>query len=571
MASQARLRASDITSSSRYPTHPDDFLAKYKTSAMYQVLFNPDLFEIIVRFLYGAEGLYDPSSVACLARSSRRLHPTACRVLWRDMDSLVPLLKLIPGFTWKQCREEGDEMRWEADASRPSSEALSQAVDTVKFERYSRYIKHFAWTGEDITSETLKFFVKTLSSLDKPWLPVLQVFTDQSLEDVPPLAVFGAPTLVDLCLTPTLAKEKTLANIFKELPSRCPKLRELHMLEPDPDSDSESEQTDIPWLSKSRTFYSEFSNFLRMGVSERSLMGLRVLRMTSAIVWEDVVLLARLPRLEVVDVCLSVERETTEFERLLPNSFPSLTQLWLALHQLDAAAMHLLDSIHSVCLSDLEMTIVGAAPDVTATRKFFERLVRSPFAGALTTLYFEVDEATQSMKSPSIHPPTSSVHTLRPLLGLQNLRRLSIAFPRILLRDEDIEALASAWPRLQSIRIHQTWDGELPVGVQALSHFVVKCPDLEEIGFDVGLSDDERKFVHRGSPTSTSSVKRHHCRDLCPTEIGTYYVRAYLMVMFPNTSTQEDEEELFAYIARIPSEQSAQPQAADVAQGLLTV
>ncbi|TFY62437.1 hypothetical protein EVJ58_g3867 [Rhodofomes roseus] len=505
----------------------NNFLAKFKSSAIYKVLFIPDLCDIIVRFLYDPDRPETRVSVARLARTHPKLHHTASRILWGNMDSFVPLLKLIPGYTWRKDRDERGDTRWDVEEANTTGSKSSQTVvDTVRFEHHSRYVKKFIWTDKDLTPRTLSFFVNALSSLNKPWLPAVRVFDDLSLHSVPPFALVASPNLQDLWVTATLAKEEALMALFDELLSRCRDLQHLHIREP--------RRTDERGLGDSKVFYPAFTNFLRKGIDGKALMGLRTLRMTVPIVWEDIVSLARLPCLEGVDVALWIDPKLpTDLERLPPGSFPSLTRLWLDLPALNAEAEHLLDSIDSVCLADISMLITDVAPDAMRVCRLFEGLTKSPFRDALTRFFFVVSSASQESIVPGSRTLASSTYTLRPLLRLRNLRCLDLGLPRITLCCDDVNALASAFPRLERIKVQQTWDGMTPVGVECLSAFSAKCPDLKHIGFDVWLGR-----------TLCS------CRVLCPDKFNYHCTVAYLMILFPGTATPELRAKYMQYLVR---------------------
>ncbi|TFY68305.1 hypothetical protein EVJ58_g1074, partial [Rhodofomes roseus] len=265
---------SKSTLASPEATKRDAFLAKYRSSPVYRVFFNPDLCDIVLRFLYDPDRPETRVSVARLARTHPKLHHMASRILWGNMDSFVPLLKLIPGFTWRKCRDERGDTRWdveEADAT--DSKSSQTVVDTVRFEHHSRYVKNFTWIDRDLTPRTLSFFVDALSSLNKPWLPTVRVFEDLSLNTIPPFALFASPSLQDLWVTASLVKEEALTAMFDELPLRCRNLRHLHVRAP-------PRWTNERGLGESEAFYPVFTDFLRNGIDGKALMGLRTLRMS---------------------------------------------------------------------------------------------------------------------------------------------------------------------------------------------------------------------------------------------------------------------------------------------------
>lgn len=430
------------------------------------------------------------------------------------------------------------------EAEATDSKSPRTVVDTVHFERHSRYIKKFTWIDNDLSPRTLSFFIDALNSFKKPWLPAVRVFYDLSLHSIPPFALFASPNLQVLWVTATLVKEEALTVMFDELPLRCRDLQHLHVREPT--------WTNERGLGESEAFYPVFTDFLHNGINRKALMGLRTLRMSGPIFWEDVLSLAQLPHLEIADLFVCIDPESTaDFERLPPGSFPSLTCLRLHLPELGAAGEHLFDSIESTCLTDLLVSISDVAPDTTKTRRFYENLTKSPFCDALTRFSFNVSRISQLEPSNlGSRTMTSSISTLWPLLQLRNLYYLSLGLPRVTLACDDISALASAWPCLQTIQVHQIWDGVTPVCVESLSAFSTRCPKLEHIGFDVWVGDRRCPNETCGIPVPTTSVTHHSCRVMCADEPTYYYTVAYLTLLYPKTSTRELEDEIIYYIVR---------------------
>ncbi|KAH9931439.1 uncharacterized protein B0H18DRAFT_1208798 [Fomitopsis serialis] len=534
---------SESTSSSCDLGRHNDLLAEDDASAVPRVLFNEDLLDNIVGFLHHSQYTDDPVSVARLARTSRRLQYTATRALWATLDSLVPLLKLIPGLTWNQHREEGGTVRWDvAEAATTPPDAL--ALNTTRFECYSSLVKTFIWTDQDLAAEAFFFFLNALSEFGKPWLPAVRKFKDQSRDYLPPLVVFGAPTLQSLLVNGFITKEESLLDLLEELPERCAGLQQIHLMC----------TTDAMWSSVNSDFYPNVTTFLVRGIDGASLMGLRHLRTIVPIGWEGMSCLAHMPQLEQLEMFLfDLDFDGLDVQLLPANPFPSLTRVWLHMLELDDGFVELIDNIHSVHLNILQIQIAHKAPDVATTRKFFESVARSAFSRNLTKLCFLVQSTTQTEANPqSLQPPTSSIHTLQPLL-LLDLEVLSIEVPRIFLYSEDIDDMAAAWPRLQGIKIRQTWHIVAPVEVHALLAFA-DCCYLEEIDFDVGMDDVPYELDHH--PRPLTSVRYQSCRIVCRTKATYYYCVAYLDRLYPYATTQEALDKLWEYFDQLDSAQA---------------
>ena len=72
---------------------------------MLQLLQDPDLLKYLLDFILDTPG--GRRSVARIARTGRSLSDPALNTLWRELDSLVPLLALMPGHLLKRPKRPG--------------------------------------------------------------------------------------------------------------------------------------------------------------------------------------------------------------------------------------------------------------------------------------------------------------------------------------------------------------------------------------------------------------------------------------------------------------------------------
>lgn len=140
-------------------------------------------------------------SWARLSKVSWSWNEAANRVLWKNLDSFTPLLRLIPG-----CLRDGiwvghitaslQKSSWFTDQSNQIVEKPITDKTLLRFDQIAAYVQHIDWSEAEWTQEDLKIFT-ALSCYLYDWrpnhdlLPNLRVFrihceTDQSVKLVLP-------------------------------------------------------------------------------------------------------------------------------------------------------------------------------------------------------------------------------------------------------------------------------------------------------------------------------------------------------------------------------------------------
>ncbi|KAH9834884.1 uncharacterized protein C8Q71DRAFT_129940 [Rhodofomes roseus] len=499
-------------------------MALYESSPVYRVLFNEDLFENVVRLLLGLGKGRNHGSVASLACASREFMHTALRVLWERMWSLVPLLKTVPGLVWKSSPiNSGDGVQWHVVV--PQDDPTMLALDTAAFRRYSAYIKCFAWlTNDEITPGTFKFFGLALSSV-RPWFPSIRSlvwFERRMVVTLPPVWVFGVPSLEGFFITASRYEKWTLINILKGLPERCPGLQHLSIQNPVHPEDTR--------LEESSDFAAAFTGFLHKCIEISSgAPNLRTLLSCVPIQWEDIMTLAQMPRLEELAIHVSKE-EPKDFEALPVFAFQGLLVLKLCLETLGGhgVVVRLLDGIGSLRLKDIDVSIAHVAPRERMVHQLFETLSRSAYRQAVERLVYK---AAAHQTDDSSQVLSVSMCTLQPLLQLSNLASLSVTVPNLYLEMDDFCTLSKAWPHLTAIDLQQTAGITYIFPVDWLAPFALYSLKLKTItGIDVMEAiPGESLAAFTDAPNPATPVEAVAC--------GVYEdkqsVRDYLGHLFP--------------------------------------
>ncbi|KAH9834927.1 uncharacterized protein C8Q71DRAFT_132241 [Rhodofomes roseus] len=456
----------------------NDIAALYESSPVYQVLFNEDLFENVVRLLLVAQEGRNYGSVASLALTLRQFTHTALRVLWERMWSLVPLLKTVPGFVWTDYAMDDGSVQWHAVV--PQDDPTKLALDTVAFKRYSAYVKYFVWlTNDDISPATYDFFEQALSST-KPWFPSLRSFRWYErgmIIKAPPLWVVGSQSLESASITASYFGKWRLVGLVKALANRNPDLRHLSIT-------TTMYLEDMP-LGEYRHIGPAITEFLYRCVKISSgVPNLCSLCSCVPVHWKDILMLAQMPRLEHLAIIV-FKKKTEDFGALPDLAFQNLLVLDLGLGTLGGhdIVIRLLDGIGSPRLKNIEVSIARVAPRERMVHQLFETLSRSVYKDAVQRFVYnagahEADDPSQLA--------TVSMCTLQPLLQLSNLASLSIVVPNYYLKMDDFRTLSTVWPNLVAIDLQQTARNPWAIPVFWLAPFAQFSLKLKTIaGFDV--------------------------------------------------------------------------------------
>ncbi|TFY62438.1 hypothetical protein EVJ58_g3866 [Rhodofomes roseus] len=509
-------------------TETRDPVALDKSSPVYRVLFNEDVFGmIVVAALDCAPGTHDRATISRLARTSRGFTRAAMRVLWRKMTSLVPLLRTIPGLKWDKYRRYGTFI-WHVVVPSADPETLA-VLDTRAFERCGRYIKYFVWqSNRDIGRNTLTFFQSALSSSARPWLPAVRSITWHEERGEPtllPLWVFGAPSLRELSITASLGEKPRLLKLFDELRTRCPDLESVHIQHPAP-----LRPVHVPL--RSSEFSSAFRRFLVETIHGPSGgLGLRSLVTCVPLSWDDVSVLAQMSRLEVLNVHLAPATASPNEPPLPPGAFQSLVSLVLEVEELDWTVIRLMDSLDSPTLQSLRVVIVERPPELRM-RDFFSSLARSTFRQRLECFGLEVNYTSLPDKSDGRCVHALSGSTLRPLLQMSGLISLSLIIPRISLCRDDLQTLAKAWSHLRRIKIRQIANVVKPIDVRDLLALAEFAQKLEEVVLDIHGDNVSLPIPEEELPARSRRVRKITCRTF-NNDDDEQAILAYLSYIFP--------------------------------------
>ncbi|KAI0710294.1 hypothetical protein C8T65DRAFT_777735 [Cerioporus squamosus] len=406
---------------------------------------------------------WDPSDRKLL-RSTLAASALVCRVfsekaldaLWRVLDSIVPLLRLLPG-----------------TGSRTNIRIYRDISDAAwsRYQGYARRVRELNSVEATNSSEA------TISIHPSTWQILLQ-------------RLGGAPLL------PMLRRLETVVMLPDPLQGillLSPTLQHLQLSTPDDyyepeDFDPENNifmnnlirHISIPSVPadvrrKIHAAVPEASNHLRSLGRFTALQDLDLYFAGVRIGQETLQALSSLESLRALRAHVSLKKMAPSAS--FRDGFPALDALTLR-----GSAEDILKLLRVLPLDKLTELELNTERRMTAEDyKLFLTSVRSVISSGLTYLSLSPDIFNRSQSALSL------ADLLEPMLSLRELRKLSCQFrtyPKDV-SDDDLHAFALAWPKLTSfwaVYNDEIPDRVQPITVPGLIDLLQRCPHLESVG-----------------------------------------------------------------------------------------
>ncbi|EKM58448.1 uncharacterized protein PHACADRAFT_207269 [Phanerochaete carnosa HHB-10118-sp] len=445
-----------------------------------------------------------------VALVSRSFYEPAMNAVWRKLDGIEPLVRLLP-----------ESLLEENDGDLLVAKGIPSADDWSRFRHHASRVRELrlSWLDEEDESYChIDFSVYRFLRDHSPFeflFPNLQELScyDSILEV---LDLFIGPSVKSL----TVGGEEDISpGIFSIIVKHGQQLCELRLLDYIDLDDEDAIEAASRALS--------------------SLNGLTTLKWNCSVPEDALLHLARLPTLTNLTCALS---DTTSWDLLAnhEHAFSSLHKLVLLVspRQLQHATSFL-SSISPRLLVQLEICIgLGCAFDRPASLDI----------GAFTTLLASISrihtlislELKTSPSSPAI-PGTA----LSPLFDLSNLRRFHTdGFPFTFV-PADIHAMSKGWRKVQKLRFSSSLNGSSTLSLNDLLPFAANCPDLTLFAMRVS-----------GSPSTPTQMSCNPQSSLKLLDIGgdvaehTEGCSAFLSRVFPHVRLE-------SWSCRTPAEHAA--------------
>jgi len=438
---------------------------------MNQALSNPDiLFEICQQVLPWREvSITDAlgrrilvserkarSTLASCARVSRVFSDPALRVLWRQMDTLLPLFNLLP-----YLRGERDII--ELNGYFTDLADAQVLHDWGRFKLYASHVRSATHEQEESLDDRSFAFLKQLNE-GRPLLPSLQELCWEQIGDSgSDIPHFLSPSIRRIFMSvprspSTPSHTRSMEQILRAIQLHAPSVTHIHV-----------------------------SDFGRLWYLQPLIRfeSLRLVHISTSSL--DLPLLLVLPKMtNVVELRLDVdEGQLNSFDNI--EGFAALRKLRLtgtlaAFPQcFKVIRPPLLETIHLNSFDTLTPEICRdcLAPLVPT----FMATLRN-----VHILFGKVSGWSQTTPSPLLD-------FIRPLLGLHGLEGLYLDFHQrwITISDEAVHEMASAWPKLTSLAFYFSYyrqeETQILPSLQSLAEFSQRCPSLRRLRIPIANVD----------------------------------------------------------------------------------
>ncbi|RPD57366.1 hypothetical protein L226DRAFT_573404 [Lentinus tigrinus ALCF2SS1-7] len=396
------------------------------------------------------------STLAAAARVSRAFSKHALDGLWRVLEDIVPLLRILP------CTSSRSHIRVFPD--------ISDAA-WARFQHYALRLRELKSIKPSVPAHpsAWKIIVRRLEGA--PMLPMLRRLETSIMRPEWPVLLLLSPSLEWLQLSPpddyyepegfspetdgfvnSLVQHISLPSVPAEI------RRKVHTVVPEASNH-------ILSLGRFTALQDLDLYFAGIHVGQQTLQALSSLSSLRAL--RAHVLLHTMP-------------STASFR----DGFPALDAL-----SLRGTAEDFLKLLRALPLHKLtELELKSLTRTSVEEYKSFLVSVRSLIPSGLTYLTLCPDIFTRSRAALSL------AELLEPMLSLRELRKLSCQFrtyPKDV-SDDDLRAFATAWPKLTSfwaVYNDHILDRVQPITIAGLADLLQRCPDLESVGIttlDIG-------------------------------------------------------------------------------------
>ncbi|KAI9061692.1 hypothetical protein FKP32DRAFT_1677895 [Trametes sanguinea] len=419
-------------------------------------------------------------TLAQLARVCKAFQEPALSVLWRQLHSLFPLLRLLPSLFMIQ-----EQVIMESRYGAIPSDIYQLPLDmpTEHWDRltnYAAYVRRLYYTDpahrrlRDITAETWKLILRTFS--DRPLLPNLQILkwsVEEADTEFAALAAFLPPSLESLSLE-CIARPSWNVDI-SEL--ECAWRTQLDILVPE-----------LPSRTPRLTSISVFCGIIDPGhvvqtLSTNHPRSLRAMKLSSphdgpSLDLASLMALARFTTVESFEFGLRLG--STPPVGLPPKlELDSLVSLLLNPRGREVGINPAYEVFSSANLRKLHLNNVNYTGDAALRR----------MSTAWAQCFPRLEEfrlwIAYAVGEPLPVPQSSFSQLLGPLLGITSIREfiVDICWIPFVVGDHDITAFAQAWPSLEKLHIglasHDP--SSYQPGLLALLALTTHCPCLASL------------------------------------------------------------------------------------------
>ncbi|KAJ7140593.1 hypothetical protein C8R43DRAFT_1131531 [Mycena crocata] len=488
----------------------------------------------------------EPRSLTVLARTSRMFEDPALDILWKSLNTLVPLLNCLPSDAvdtsgvseaayeaHRETRAEGLDSNDDSNADHPWKMRLLRPLVRTDWDRprfYASRVKFLAFADYE-GSVAFDILTALDNSSPGPLLPHLTNFRwcNNDSTDFHLVRNLLAPSITTLRLS-FMPSSATLTSL-SILSDACPQLEHLSISDLGPSSDADRA------ISAFILKLDRIKSFDTMNIP-------------------DSVALAHLGQLDTL-TGLSLKDLPPILPQILPGTRPMFQRLHrLSLGYLDAGSV---TRFLRLCDTDtpLKQVIFSCYPTATAREltDLLHAVSQCSSPQSLTELLIFND-------SDSDDPPdddyTLSPHAFRSLLDFANLTSLLLMVPNgYFLDDGTVLQMARAWPRIEQLRLKSSSDPchSCPT-MLSLHHLSQHCTHLTRLDLTFDTTVVPAMPAAEAVPQQCLVLNVQHSPI---TADAVAAVARYLFAIFPAMLTTDQPEmsvwaEVDSYLWRLQRE-----------------
>ncbi|KAI0646228.1 hypothetical protein C8Q79DRAFT_909525 [Trametes meyenii] len=429
-------------------------------SATHRCLYISEIFQEVVEELASQ---HERRALSQLSRTCKALNEVVVPALWRELDSLVPLLRLLPEDAWI-------EVPYVTGSSILQLKSPKR-LDWTRFDRYAQHVRTLNWRERmDVSPLALSALPVYRQATGRPLLPKLRELIWRETRS----AYFS---FIYQLLTPTIRRLRIMAcdhdlendvmvALLDHASTVCTEVEVLEICSDDLGDDMPTCNTAVGHA---------LAQFLRLQQNLTQFWGEVYL---SA---ECVRTLAELPKLELLELYVQHEEThslATAAAQLSSEQpwFSSLRTLSLNVHQLDHDTEVLLGAIQSQTLAEL-LILTHCHPDTDTVHQHLEAVARAPYRRTLTGIQMEYERQPWETD----RPPVAIGTALKPLYALPQMEYAIINAYSLVVDAPAIRDIANAWPALEILALISYNPSHQLDGCLSLSDLVplaLKCPEL---------------------------------------------------------------------------------------------
>ncbi|KAI0330661.1 hypothetical protein GY45DRAFT_1434491 [Cubamyces sp. BRFM 1775] len=430
------------------------------------------------------EVLYTNGQLKALARlsqTSKPLHEAVVPVLWRHIEGLKPLLKLLPQDIWAEIQSP--------DGLTTFHITNPDALDWTRYKHYAPFIRSLRWLSSDTISPEALAAVSLHSPYGNALLPYLSKLTWVDSRDycMAFARIFLAPSIRELDLTvPDDHAPVATAAFFKHARQVC---REVEVLKLN--SRCYTSTAQCVRFPHEEDVSLSLANWLRVLTNLREFVGHPYI--SARCVWA----LGALPNLLAVELKISQRQVDAIAAPLTSPSatgrswFKSVVKLNLCFKQLNGSSQVFLAAVQSTTLRRL-LLHVDSQLDPAVVKTHMQACASAAYQHSLCSVGFYVPLGDIRHPSPAL--PIKTI--LGPLFALRQITNVVVLVPHFNLDGDTLRAMSEAWPALKTLNILRSycqserseWNSQY-VALRDLVHLARNCPGLQGFGLHVDATD----------------------------------------------------------------------------------